>query len=563
MNASQDERDVEQDRQIAANSAAIELMTKYLQDLRDHFEPILGMVDKVPRKWKRLVRVSKIFVTIGVAGMAAAKFGVWYLQKQKLHRMADRYAQVAKTLYYSENNPDVALPFVDKALSIESESPEYIFLRAYMQGMSATRNLLNLGRPFSKDELNAAHSALAEALYLQGLAPKRPEPYILQAQIRSALGDREAARAAIDRAVELAPENDFARVRLAMIQMDAGEFEAAEKSLDRALELNPGSKWAWLWKGILCAECRRDYAAAAKCNDKALEIDPKFDMGLYNRGNLFMLGERPDYDAARRFMLKALKVNPAYKEACYSIGMTYGYENNYAIAKVWLDKAVALDPAYLKAWKWRGIMNGEMGLFADAITDFNVAIELDPMNPTLYAERAEMQLQAGNIDFAMRDLRFSLGIDPSRPQTHCALGELYRRIGDNNLAIDSFDHALAARDKFEEVGDAYEGKAKVLLKLGRTEAALETVEKALAVTTLNPERIWMTKGRILEAVARFDDALAAYEKARGLNAELDEAWRKEAELAKRLGKTEQSDRAMAEYHKLKPTKRDNGAGEQE
>lgn len=555
MNASQAERDAEQDRQIAANSAAIELMTKYLQDLRDHFEPILGMVDKVPRKWKRLVRVSKIFVTIGVAGMAAAKFGVWYLQKQKLHRMADRYAQVAKTLYYSENNPDVALPFVDKALNIEGESPEYIFLRAYMQGMSATRSLLNLGRPFSKDELNAAHSALAEALYLQGLAPKRPEPYILQAQIRSALGDREAARAAIDRAVELAPENDFARVRLAMIQMDAGEVEAAEKSLDRALELNPGSKWAWLWKGVICSECRMDYAQAAKFNDKALEIDPKFDMGLYNRGNLFMMGKRPDYDAARRFMLKALKVNPAYKEACYSIGMTYGYENNYAIAKVWLDKAVALDPMYLKAWKWRGIVNGEMGLFADAIADFNVAIELDPMNPTLYAERAEMQLQKGNVELAMRDLRFSLGIDPSRPQTHCALGELYLQIGDDQLALDSFDGALSAGDRFEEAGDAYEGKAKVLLKLGRNEEALATVGRALEVSTLNVERIWMTKGRILEAMSRLEDALAAYEKARSLNSELDEAWRKEAELAKRLGMTERSERAMAAYRKLKPTER--------
>ena len=429
MNQMVSEHDKTQDRRIAANTMAITELVKYMRELRDHFEPFYALSEKVPEKWTNLVRKMRTLAKLGIVFVLLAKGGGWYLNKQKLHTMADRYAEVARRLYYTENNPGVALPFVDKALEIEKESPEYIFFRAYIKGMAATRDLLNLGRPFNKMELDRAHQAYAEAVFLQGLDPKRPEPYILQGQILGALKETARAKEAIQKAVEIDPNSDFALIRLAMVQLDEKDVAGAEASLAKALELNPKSKWAWLWKGVVAMDFKKDAEAARTCCDKALEIDPKFDLALYNRGWTYATGKERRYDLARAEMKKALAVNPGYKEACYAMGMFYGYEDNYMVAKVWMDKAVAMDANFLLAHKWRGIICGEMAQHEEAVESFGAAILLDPMNADLYVRRAKMSVALGKLDDALRDLNFAYELDPSAKRTMLYLGDVHLKAG--------------------------------------------------------------------------------------------------------------------------------------
>ena len=44
--------DKEQDRRIEANTNAIKMLVRYIREIRDHFEPIYGLAEKVPEKWK-------------------------------------------------------------------------------------------------------------------------------------------------------------------------------------------------------------------------------------------------------------------------------------------------------------------------------------------------------------------------------------------------------------------------------------------------------------------------------------------------------------------------------
>ena len=544
------DHDLEQDKKIAANAEAIGLMVRYMRELRDHFEPFVGLSEKVPAKWAKLIKRAKVFAKLGVVAVVLFKAGGWYLKKRHLHKMADRYAEVARRLYYSENNPEVAQPFVDKAIEIETENPDYIFFRSYIKGMAATRKLLNLGRPFNKQELDQAHQALAEAVYLQELEPKRPEPYILQGQILSALKDLVRAKEAILKAVELDPSSDFAHLRLAMIQLDEKDVEGAEKSLDRALELNPKSKWAWLWKGILAHDYRKDKAAARACYEKALELDPRFDMALYNIGTTWANGKERDYAKARDFMQQALRINPDYKEACYQIGMFYGHEDNYPVAKVWMDKAIALDGGFLLAYKWRGIINGEMKKFEDAVRDFNAAIQLDPMNADLYVRRARANERLGRLDDALVDLRFAYDLKPDAVRTLLYFGDVYVKLGQAQKAIDYYDKAIVLDQKYD---DAYAHKADALAGMGRDADALVAIERAIEVSTYKPERFWLQKGALLEKLKRPADARAAYVKARTLNPKLLAAWRKEMELARAAGDAAAAEAAKAKCLELDPT----------
>ena len=542
-----------QDKRIAANAKAISNLVKYMREIRDHFEPIYGLAEKVPEKWTKTVLKLRTFAKLSIIVVLIAKLGGWYFNKQTLHKMADRYAEVARRLYYTENNPDVALPFVDKALEIEKESPEYIFFKAYIKGMAATRDLLNLGRPFNKKELDRAHQAYAEAVFLQGLDPKRPEPYILQGQILAALKETARAKEAITKAVEIDPQSDFALIRLAMVQLDEKDVPGAEASLEKALALNSKAKWAWLWKGVIAMDFKKDPAAARDCCDKALEIDPKFDLALYNRGWTYATGKEKNYDLARAEMKKALAVNPDYKEACYAIGMFYGYEDNYPVAKVWMDKAVALDANFLLAHKWRGIICGEMAQYEEAISSFGSAILLDPMNADLYVRRAKMSVVLGKIDDALRDLNFAYELDPSAKRTLLYLGDVYLKANSADKALTFYDKAIAADEKYDE---AYSRKAALLVQMKKPDEALAAIGLAISVTDYKPERFWLQKGTILESAGRREDAVECFVKARTLAPCFAAAWRSEALVLKKLGKVDAARKAAKAYLDLSPADED-------
>lgn len=544
------EHDKVQDRRIAANAKAIESLVKYMREVRDHFEPIYGLAEKVPEKWTKTVIKLRTLAKLGVVFVILAKIGGWYFNKQTLHKMADRYAEVARRLYYTENNPDVALPFVDKALEIEKESPEYIFFKAYINGMAATRDLLNLGRPFNKAELDRAHQAYAEAVFLQGLEPKRPEPYILQGQILAALKETARAKEVIQKAVELDSNSDFALIRLAMVQLDEKDIAGAEASLAKALELNPKSKWAWLWKGVVAMDFKKDPKAARDCCDKALEIDPKLDLAIYNRGWTYATGKEKRYDLAREEMKKALAVNPDYKEACYAMGMFYGYEDNYTVAKVWMDKAIAMDANFLLAHKWRGIICGEMAQYEEAVKSFDAAIQLDPMNADLYVRRAKMSVALGKLDDALRDLNFAYELEPKAKRTLLYLGDVYQKVGNDEKALSFYEKAVAVDENYD---DAYSHKATLLAKLNRSEEAVAAIDLAIKVSTYKPERFWLQKGDTLEASGKSESAVECYAKARTLAPRFAEAWKKEAMTLKKLGKADGARVAAKMYLELVPT----------
>ena len=548
----QQEHENRQDARISANTQAIRVnaeaiqrQTEYLREIRNHF---------IPEEEARFRRFAKYIVTPLIKAIALVAFigGLWdviawVLARYEVKVMADRYVSVAKDVYYNENNPEVAIPFLDKAIELRDGNAEYRFQRAYIEGMAATRLLLNLDRPFLKSELDRVHHAYAEARFLQELKPNRPEPYILQAQVLAALREPARAESNLVYALKLDPSSDFVHLRMAMMQLERKETDGAEKSLDRAIELNANSKWAWLWKGILANDFREDRPAARACYEKALSIDPRFDMALYNLGATWGYGKEKDYAKAREYMLKALKINPDYKEACYQIGMFYGYEDNYPVAKVWMDKAISIDGNFLTAYKWRGIINGEMKLYDEAVRDFNVAIQLDPMNSDLYVRRARANEKLDKVEDALRDLRFAYDLKPDAVRTLLYLGDVYARTGKAQLAVDYYDRAVAVQPKYD---DAYAHKSDALVQLDRKEDALAAIEKAIEVSTYKPERFWLKKGTLLEQLNRLDEARAAYVKARTLNPKLLPAWRKEMELAKVAGDSAAAEAAHAKCVEL-------------
>ena len=532
---------------IKGNAEAIRRQTEYLHEIRDYF---------IPNEEARLKRFAKYVVMPIVKVIALVAFigGMWDViawvtARYEIKTMAERYARVAEDIYYSENNPEVAASFLDKAIELRDGDADYRFLRAYMQGMAVTRRLLNLDRPMSKKELDEAHTAYAEARFLQGLRPWRPEPYVLQAQILAALKETSRAEEQLTKALEIAPYNAFVHLRLAQVRMDRNDVQGAEAALNEAERLDPKLKWVWLWKGVFAKDMKSDCETARKCYEKALEIDLKFDMAWYNLAWTWMHKTFKNYGKARECLQKALAINPDYKEACYAMGMSYGYEDNYAVAKIWMDKAIAIDNAFLSAHKWRGIICGELAQYDEAIGSFDAAILLDPTNADLYVRRAKMAVALDKLDDALRYLNFAYELNPLAKRTLLYLGDVYFEAKSADKALMFYDKAIATDAEYD---DAYARRAVVLESIGKLDDAVVAIDKAIAVSKYKPQRFWMQKASMLEKFGKIDDALACCVKARTLDTKLADAWRKEASMQK--GRNDAAYRAaLARYIELVPT----------
>lgn len=124
--------DKRQDARIKENSDDIRLVREYLKELHDHFLP--------EAEERRFKRVRKYVLGLIAKIVAAVLFVLglwdvlgWYIDRLEIKGMARRYAEVAEKVYYSENNPEVAGDFLDKAIELEGDDPEKRF-RAHSHG---------------------------------------------------------------------------------------------------------------------------------------------------------------------------------------------------------------------------------------------------------------------------------------------------------------------------------------------------------------------------------------------------------------------------------------------
>jgi len=533
---------------IAASKDEHQRITQSLETIAGYFsqEETLRRERRIRWFFARTVGIFSVVVS-GLIG--SWELGKYAYKQWQISQMASRYAEVAAEIYYQENNPEVAGKLIDKALELEEDEAEYRYLRAYLDGMGAVRTLLNLDRPYTKTEMNEAHQAMANAVFLKELQPARPEPYILQSQLHAALKQYSRAQAEIRKAIKLDPKNDFAYVRLALIHANQGQTDPAMEAIEQALTLNEASKWAWLWKGVVLATHQQSWEAARQAYAKAIEQDARFDLAYYNRGWTWVRQQPRDYAKARADFEQALRIKPDYKEALYALGMVYGYQNQYAIADRYLSRAVEIDQQFLTGWKWRGIVREEMGQYKEALADFDQAIELDPSNAALYTRRGRIHQHMDNIAAALQDLRLAADIAPEQRRTWLYLGRLYLELGEYHNAMAQLNKALEIQPEYS---DALLARAKTYMAMKQSEQALADAASAVEHAQYRVERFYVARGDLLAALGKMEQALHDYRQAREQSPRYAEAWLKEAQMAYQLGKIPMARQAIERYVELEP-----------
>ena len=220
-------------RLIAAQTASIERLTA-------HFAPekIEEQESKKFKKLGRLFMKSGSLIALSITGIFGAwEFTIYLKDTWEIRRSASNYADVAVRLYYDENNTTVSKEFISKALKLNPDNAEYLYLDSYIDGMSEVRLLFNLDRPYTASELDASHRAIAKAILLEQQDPSKPEAFILRGQIYTALKDYTSAIEALDRAIEISPDNDFAIMRSGVTKYLQGDSDLAIELFNQSCNL--------------------------------------------------------------------------------------------------------------------------------------------------------------------------------------------------------------------------------------------------------------------------------------------------------------------------------------
>lgn len=501
------------------------------------------------RRFVKLLVRSASFAAIAVSGLIGSwELGVYLKDSWDLRRMANDYAQVGVRLYYQENNITVAKQFLGKALELQPSNSDYLFLDAFIDGMSAVRDLFNLDRPYDAKELNAAYEALAKSVFLEQQQPDAPEPYILRGQIYAALKDNKRAFKTLQQAIAIDPENDFALMRLGVISYNSGEDDKATAFLDQAISINPDSKWAYLWKGVIASD-RRNFEIAKLNFDEALRIDPRFDMAHYNLGWVYLGSEPKNYAEAEKSFLKALSLNPDFKEAFYGLGMVFGYQQQYSVAKEYLTDAIELDDRFLTALKWRGIVNDELKLYDDAQADFSRAISINPTNSDIYMRRARLGMKMDDFENSLNDLLLAQKYNPVDARIFLYLGQLYLKLEQLDAATEATSKALNLQPNYS---DAFSLLSEIYVKQEKYTDAIDALNQAVENTQYRRERFYINRANVYMKIGYTKKALADFVLAREDNTENAAAWLGEFEAALALKDRAVAKTALDEFTKLRP-----------
>jgi len=405
------DKDIEQDaliqqnaEHIRRNEEAIRRQTEALEKIRDHYFPKKTITKRAVGFLLKVVGA----ITVYTGMMEATE---WYVNTRRIEGMAEQSVAVARRLIFEENDMAGAQRFLERAVELDGNNATYRTMLGYVRGMATIVDLLDAGRPLADWERGQVDEILAEAIYLQTIAPDDPMPYVLTAQAYVLRNESALAEQAVARAVAIAPDNILVRCSGCAIRFFVKDFATARTELAAAERLQPEFPLVLYWRGMLAATLDRDFAKARECFGTMSRRSPRLALPHAMLGWAMMNDSKPDLAAARTEFERALALNPQMKRVLLMLGELCEKEGRPAMARIWYDRAIECDGRYLKALLARARVYEAAGEWEPAMWDWDQIVALDPLHAESYRERAKAKEKRGDKTGAASDRRIADELD--------------------------------------------------------------------------------------------------------------------------------------------------------
>ena len=162
--------------------------------------------------------------------------------------------------------------------------------------------------------------------------------------------------------------------------LTAGQHEAARDALRLAVEADPLRAHLALAALSVLAEVTGNAEEALRLADEALERDPTYAFGLFQKGRL--LGLQDDYEGARAALLAALAQELDFEDALVALGDMAFRLGRFEDAERYLERAVAIEGTRAEVHALRGLNLRRLTSVGAARASFERALELERGNPT-------------------------------------------------------------------------------------------------------------------------------------------------------------------------------------
>ncbi|MBI2681285.1 MAG: tetratricopeptide repeat protein [Candidatus Solibacter usitatus] len=430
-------------------------------------------------------------------------------------------------------------------------------------------------------------AVVASALWLAAGAPAsaqnradRPSDLLRQSTEFLQANQPERALALLQQAVALDPANAEARALLGQALLDTGHPDQALTHLQQAVRLRPGDSPTLFNLGVAELESGRGQKAFDTFSQLAARDPNELATKSYlvraalrlkkndtARTNLTALRQLAAGDALLHAQLVEWcfqeeagpvtreqiqftvdrKLPPAREARVrYLSGILYGRARRPREAAAEFAQAVALDETqeeYFSALVKQQAAEGN-----DAVDRalLKRGLEKFPDSRGLISTQALLMLEAGRIDDALRGARFLVEKYPKAPDGFVLSG----RVQLSDLAFDraqaDLQRALALDPRDPEAW-YYLGICQ--RRLDRDDAAAASFEKA---TSLNPSHsdAWLEYGRLLYDTGAYQKAGPALATTIKLRPNLAIAYNLMAQTQRKLGRSEEAARYLAQFKKL-------------
>jgi tetratricopeptide (TPR) repeat protein len=284
---------------------------------------------------------------------------------------------------------------------------------------------------------------------------------------------------------------------------------------------------SWNLEGAKYLE-RRNFEEAMKCFEKAIEINPLFELPWANKARvLFSLKK---YDEALDCINKALELHPNWVEALTLKGMILINKGLNQEALECLEKATKIDPENWSAWDNKGRALFNLRRYEEAAECFDKALKFNLTNCEILYLKGLSLFNLRKYEEAMDCLNKALELNPNFTQA-LTLALFIKAIISFKKA--DYEDALNSVDRILEIErnniEALILKSVILSKLSRDKEAIECCDEILKIDPNNGAALY-NKACFMAKLGDKENALKCLEKAIEIDEKFIEIARKDESL---------------------------------
>lgn len=217
------------------------------------------------------------------------------------------------------------------------------------------------------------------------------------------------------------------------------------------------------------------------------------------------------FDEAIADFEKALTLDANDSQLHYDLGLAYKFKDRYEDAIRELSRAGEMDPTLQDPPYTLGILLMQMGKLDEAVAQLKKAVALRPESGDAWAILGSTLKQDGRLPEAADALRKAIPLQPGQPGPRVTLaGVLAEEAGNASAQADAADAAgdAAKAAELRKQMAALRTEAASLRKEGAV-LARSAVNRQKSNFAMNAGNQLMLRGEIADAIARYQEAIAA------------------------------------------------------